>query len=279
MVAVVFTAAVLGACSTPRAPRERVEDPSAASLDRHPGISAAYDQDEEPQSNDFILTASGSRPPPRPPPVPPRSPGRIHPRDKENEPTRPGRVPGRRLAGPPDAPYWELVFEIQWRGGRLQGPKPTPPQRTPSEAAEPAPSEPPRPAQQQRGQPTQTPPRSPRAARGTEALAARAKRVHGALDPIAQSQRTTAVLQTSGGNIVAGGAHDLTPAQRALLGPGEVAVKLPGAHAEVTALLHAKATGLTPEAMAVTRAICAQCAAAIEATGGRLTGPTTAIWP
>lgn len=97
------------------------------------------------------------------------------------------------------------------------------------------------------------------------------------LDPIAQAQRTTAVLRTSGGDIVAGGARDLTPAQRALLGPGEIAAKLPRAHAEVTALQHAAGAGLSPEAMAVTRGICPQCAASIEASGGTLTSPTTVI--
>ena len=95
----------------------------------------------------------------------------------------------------------------------------------------------------------------------------------------AQAQRTTAVLRTSGGNIVAGGARDLSPIQKALLGPGEIAAKLPGAHAEVTALTHAQQSGLTPQAMAVTRTICPQCATAIEVSGGKLTSPTTVIWP
>ena len=117
------------------------------------------------------------------------------------------------------------------------------------------------------------------AAGDTEALAARAGQVHGALHPVAQRMRTTAVLETSGGRVVAGGGPDLTPAQRALLGPREVAARLPGAHAEVTALTHARQAGLTPQAMAVTRAICPQCAAAIEAGGGTMTSPTTALWP
>jgi hypothetical protein len=117
------------------------------------------------------------------------------------------------------------------------------------------------------------------AARGTADIAARVKQVHGALHPIAQAQRTTAVLRTSGGNIVAGGARDLAPIQKAMLGPGEIAAKLPGAHAEITALTHAQQGGLTPQAMAVSRAICPQCAAAIKASGGTITTPTTAIWP
>ena len=109
-------------------------------------------------------------------------------------------------------------------------------------------------------------------------LAERAAQVHGALDPIAQAQRTTAALDSSLGRIIAGGARDLTPAQRALLGSGEIAAKLPGAHAEVTALNAARGLGATPEAMAVTRAICPACAAAIEASGGTITSPTTVIW-
>jgi RHS repeat-associated protein len=117
------------------------------------------------------------------------------------------------------------------------------------------------------------------AAGGTEALATRASEVHGALHPVAQRMRATAVLETSGGRVVAGGGPDLTPAQRALLGPGESAARLPGAHAEVTALTHAQQAGVTPQAMAVTRTICPQCAAAIEASGGTVTSPTTAVWP
>lgn len=118
----------------------------------------------------------------------------------------------------------------------------------------------------------------PLAARGA-GLSTRANQIHGALDPIAQVQRTTAVLETNAGRVVAGGARDLTPAQRAMLGHGETAARLPGAHAEVTAITHAQGAGLTPQALAVTRVICPQCAAVIEATGGRLTSPTTAAWP
>lgn len=106
----------------------------------------------------------------------------------------------------------------------------------------------------------------------------RATVVHGALDPIAQGQRTTAVLETSGPRIVAGGGRDLTPAQRALLGPGEVGARLPGAHAEVTALQEAAARQVTPEVLVTTRAICPECQAAIEATGGQLVSPTAATW-
>ena len=71
-------------------------------------------------------------------------------------------------------------------------------------------------------------------------LIERAAGIHRALDPIAQAQRTTAVPQTNSGQIVAGGARDLTPAQRHLLTSDEIAARLPGAHAEITALTSAQ---------------------------------------
>jgi hypothetical protein len=116
------------------------------------------------------------------------------------------------------------------------------------------------------------------AARTTN-LAAGANQIHGVLDPIAQAQRTTAVLETNAGRVVAGGARGLTPAQRAMLGPGEMAARMPGAHAEVTALTHAQGAGMNPWALEATRAFCPQCAAAIEGSGGTLTGPASAVWP
>lgn len=109
-------------------------------------------------------------------------------------------------------------------------------------------------------------------------VAQRANQVHSVLDPIAQSRRTTAVLETSAGRIVAGGGRDLTAAQRGALGAGETAARAPGAHAEVTALRQAAASGATPRNLATTRPICANCAAEIRATGGRVTSPTTATW-
>jgi Cytidine and deoxycytidylate deaminase zinc-binding region len=116
------------------------------------------------------------------------------------------------------------------------------------------------------------------AARGTVGLAERAAQIHGALDPIAQGMRTTAVLETNAGRIIAGGARDLTPLQRALVSPGEIAAQAPGVHAELTALGQAAKMGASPLEMAVTRAICPSCAAAIEASGGVLTSPTTVVW-
>lgn len=114
---------------------------------------------------------------------------------------------------------------------------------------------------------------------GAGQLAQRASQVHEVLDPIAQNMRTTAALATTAETIIAGGARDLSPAQRAALGAGEVAARFPGAHAEVTALEHAAGSGLLPRALAVTRDICPSCAVAIERVGGVLTGARTAEWP
>ena len=44
---------------------------------------------------------------------------------------------------------------------------------------------------------------------------------------------------------------DLAQAQRALLGPGEVAARAPGAHAEVTVLTQAQQSGLTPPGVSI----------------------------
>jgi RHS repeat-associated protein len=112
----------------------------------------------------------------------------------------------------------------------------------------------------------------------TAALATRANTIHSILDPIAANSRTTAVLETNMCKIVAAGGRDLSPAQRAILTADEIAAKAPGVHAEVTALQQAQAMGATPEALAASRAICPACAAFIEANGGYLTSPTTAIF-
>ncbi len=109
-------------------------------------------------------------------------------------------------------------------------------------------------------------------------IAERVAQIHGVLDPIAQEMRTTAVLETNIGRIIAGGARDLAPAQRALIREGEIATQAPGIHAEITALQAATKLGAIPRQIAVSRAICPQCAAAIEAIGGKLTSLTTAIW-
>lgn len=113
------------------------------------------------------------------------------------------------------------------------------------------------------------------AARG---LVTRATEIHGVLDMFAQTRRTTAVLQTDAGNIVAGGAVDLTKRQIGALKPGEIPVSMFGAHAEVTAITGAKTMGSTPQMIGVSRPICLECQAFIESTGGTITGPNTAVW-
>jgi hypothetical protein len=111
------------------------------------------------------------------------------------------------------------------------------------------------------------------------ALSERAGQIHGALDKIAQSRRVTAILSTDGDTIVAGGKRDLDPVQRALIQPGERAAKLPGAHAEITALSEAENAGLMPRALATSRPICPECRAAIEDADGVLTSKFTAVFP
>lgn len=91
---------------------------------------------------------------------------------------------------------------------------------------------------------------------------------------------TTEVLETKEGTrMAAGGTRDLSPAQRAALQPGEVAAKLPKAHAEVTALDHAAKNGLTPSRISTSNKICPDCARAVERSGGKVTHPKTATWP
>jgi hypothetical protein len=110
-------------------------------------------------------------------------------------------------------------------------------------------------------------------------LAERATQIHNALDQVARKLRTTAVLETDAGRIIAGGTRDLDPAQRAALAGREIAAKAPRLHAEVTALYKAASIGATPSELAVTRTICPECAAVIESLGGKLASRTTAIFP
>ncbi|MDC6180650.1 RHS repeat-associated core domain-containing protein, partial [Ralstonia solanacearum] len=111
-------------------------------------------------------------------------------------------------------------------------------------------------------------------------VATKAQVIHDALDPIARSMRTTTVLRTATCDIAASGARrDLTPAQRAIAVSLEATpAKLPGEHAEVTAITYARENGLIPKIMEVTRDICPACAALIESTGGTVTGPRSAKW-
>ena len=111
------------------------------------------------------------------------------------------------------------------------------------------------------------------------ASASRTRDVHNALDPIAQSRRTTVVLETTRGRIIASGGRDLNPAQRAGALPGETVARGPGLHAEITALGHARAIGADAISMTASRPICSDCADHIRSTGGVLTSVTRAVWP
>jgi hypothetical protein len=119
------------------------------------------------------------------------------------------------------------------------------------------------------------------AARAKEiaALTERATQVHGALEEIAGRLRTTAILSTDGKTIIGGGRRDLDPVQKALIQPGEIAAKLPGAHAEITVLAKAKKEGLTPRTLVSTRRICDQCRSAIDDADGVLIDKHTAVFP
>lgn len=117
------------------------------------------------------------------------------------------------------------------------------------------------------------------AASDTAALQAKATSVHSVLDPIAQRSRTTAALGTTNGQtVLASGGRDLSPAQRAMAADGDVLARSPGDHAEVTAVNAALESGLTPQAIGVSRKICAVCVQYLEETGATITSPTTATW-
>jgi RHS repeat-associated protein len=110
-------------------------------------------------------------------------------------------------------------------------------------------------------------------------LGLRAREINGMLDPIAASMRTTAVLRTTTGDIVAGGGKDLTKAQIASLTIGETAANpVPGTHAEIKAIQTAISNGSTPQAIGVSRPICAECQAYIRSQGGTMIDPYTASW-
>jgi RHS repeat-associated protein len=109
-------------------------------------------------------------------------------------------------------------------------------------------------------------------------LAKRAKTINSVLDDFAQTRRTTAVLRTNGGDIVASGGRDLSKAQIDSLLPGETAAKMPRAHAEVTAVNQAINSGLTPQAIGTSRTICPSCQDYLGSLGATLIDPFTATW-
>lgn len=85
---------------------------------------------------------------------------------------------------------------------------------------------------------------------------------------------------TEGVDILASGVRDLDPAQRALAGEDDLLARLPGEHAEITAMDAASKAGLTPSQMAVSRTICSDCAQVIMANGGEISYDWLgAVWP
>lgn len=116
-------------------------------------------------------------------------------------------------------------------------------------------------------------------ATNTAGLGSRAAEVHGVLDPLAQTWRTTAVLGTrEGTTVIGGGVRDLSPAQRALARDGDLLTRQPGAHAEVTVVNGARNAGLTPDEIVTTTNICPACQRFLEGTGATVTGPRSAGW-
>lgn len=96
-----------------------------------------------------------------------------------------------------------------------------------------------------------------------------ARQIHSVLDPIAQSRRTTAVVETAqGGRYVASSEPSLSVAQRGALRSGETAASGSG-HAEVTAVRAARAAGERPVEVAASRPICPACQAVLRSWGVR----------
>ncbi len=117
-----------------------------------------------------------------------------------------------------------------------------------------------------------------RTAANSANLETRVAEVHGALDPIAQTSRTTAALGTrEGTTVIGGGVRDLSPAQRALVREGEMMAGGPG-HAEVTTVLGARGAGLTPQEIVTSWDICPACQTFLRNEGATLTGPRSARW-
>ena len=113
----------------------------------------------------------------------------------------------------------------------------------------------------------------------TGRLTQRADEIHSVLGhPAARNGRTTAILQTPGGDIVGGGVRDLSPAQRSILLPAEMAAKLPGEHAEITVIQEALSRGLKPIAIGASRDFCPDCINRLQQIGANITGPRTAVW-
>jgi RHS repeat-associated protein len=121
-----------------------------------------------------------------------------------------------------------------------------------------------------------------RLAKEADDLQATASSIHSVLDSIAQEMRTTAALSTEEGTEIVGssGLTNLEPGQAELAQALNIVVaEATGEHAEITVLNEAFQAGELPQALGVSRIICPDCQAVIEAIGGVLTSRTTVIWP
>jgi hypothetical protein len=115
--------------------------------------------------------------------------------------------------------------------------------------------------------------------REAERLRTKANLLHEQLNSQAQSMRTTAVgiaTNADGETIIlaASSEPNLTPAQRSLLLPGEIAVRGPaGVHAEIKILNYCLENGLTLEKVVASRPICSSCISVLTSSGVELIGP------
>lgn len=101
--------------------------------------------------------------------------------------------------------------------------------------------------------------------KGSAMLAKRAEDIHSALDPIAQSRKTTAVATTADGQTLVASSDDLVPkSQRDVLNNNETAVRGVG-HAEETLINAADELGTSVTDIGVSRPMCEDCQQAVEA--------------
>jgi RHS repeat-associated protein len=104
-------------------------------------------------------------------------------------------------------------------------------------------------------------------------LTERANAIQSAQSTFGQDKSTTAAASVTDANgntsiMIGSSRNALTPSQRGALQPGETAVTGPG-HAETTVINAAQSQGMTVNAVAASRPICATCAQAIQDAGAR----------
>jgi RHS repeat-associated protein len=114
-----------------------------------------------------------------------------------------------------------------------------------------------------------------RAVRGPKATQELAQEIANAAGGSLRFRRTVALVETTQGpTLVAGGASDLSAAQKALAQQRGLTVvdDLPGADAEITAISGAGRLNLTPRRGVATNRVCPTCTEDIEGLGGRVDG-------